>query len=59
MVSFSQFHRDADGIVEWLNKKTGPQWTEVDSKVKKKKSPFLSSSLEDSKKKVLEKKYTF
>jgi len=25
--------REAEGIVDWLTKKSGPQWTEVDSKV--------------------------
>merc|ERR1719341_3134737 len=25
--------READGIVDWLTKKSGPQWTEVESKV--------------------------
>ena len=27
-------HREAEGIVDWLTKKSGPQWTEVESKVK-------------------------
>ena len=25
--------REAEGIVDWLTKKSGPQWTEVESKV--------------------------
>ena len=34
-----KFHnREAEGIVDWLTKKSGPQWTEVNSKVKAKQS---------------------
>ena len=37
-----KFHnREAEGIVDWLTKKSGPQWTEVNSKVKAKQTTKL------------------
>ena len=33
--AFNNICREAQGIVDWLEKRSGPQWTEVNSKVGK------------------------
>ena len=33
--AFNNVCREAQGIVDWLEKRSGPQWTEVNSKVGK------------------------